>query len=122
MPSEDTKVLEFNQYQKSGKAPFIIYADFKCLIDDISFARKRVSIMYTILLFKRTENKHDACTSKHWMKMFFEPLREYSMKIISFKKKKWSYEQTNSRYSKISYICKKKLENKHAADKKMSGY
>ena len=65
MPSEDTKVLEFNQYQKSGKAPFIIYADFKCLIDDISFARKRVSIMYTILLFKRTENKHDACTSKH---------------------------------------------------------
>ena len=24
MPSEDTKMLEFNQYQKSGKAPFII--------------------------------------------------------------------------------------------------
>ena len=27
MPSEDTKILEFNQYQKSDKAPFIIYAD-----------------------------------------------------------------------------------------------
>ena len=27
MPSEDTKILEFNQYQKSGKAPFTTYAD-----------------------------------------------------------------------------------------------
>ena len=29
MPSEETKILEFNQYQTSGKAPFIIYADLK---------------------------------------------------------------------------------------------
>ena len=65
MPSEDTEVLEFDQYQKSDKAPFIIYADLKCLIDDISFARKRVSIMYTKLLFKSTENKREACTSKY---------------------------------------------------------
>ena len=27
MPSEDTKILEFNQCNKSDKAPFIIYAD-----------------------------------------------------------------------------------------------
>ena len=27
MPSEDTKTLEFNQYQKSDKAPSIIYAN-----------------------------------------------------------------------------------------------
>ena len=26
MPSEDTRILEFNQNQKSDKAPFIIYA------------------------------------------------------------------------------------------------
>ena len=25
-PSEDTKILDFNQYQKSDKAPLIIYA------------------------------------------------------------------------------------------------
>ena len=30
MLSEDTKILEVNQYQKSDKAPFIIYADIKC--------------------------------------------------------------------------------------------
>ena len=29
MPSEDTETLEFNQYRKSDKAPFIIYADLE---------------------------------------------------------------------------------------------
>ena len=33
MPSEDTKILEFNQYKKSDEPSFIIYADLKCLID-----------------------------------------------------------------------------------------
>ena len=32
MPSSDTKVLQFNQYQKSDKRPSIIYADIECLI------------------------------------------------------------------------------------------
>ena len=35
MPSEDTKILEFNQYQKSDKAPYITYADLACLIEKI---------------------------------------------------------------------------------------
>ena len=35
MHSEDTKILEFNQHQKSDKAPFIIYADAECLIEEI---------------------------------------------------------------------------------------
>ena len=29
MSSEDTKILEFNQYQKSDRAPLIIYADLE---------------------------------------------------------------------------------------------
>ena len=33
MPSENTNILEFNQYQKSDKAPFVIYSDLvECLI------------------------------------------------------------------------------------------
>ena len=28
--SECNKILEFNQYQKSDKVPFIIYADLEC--------------------------------------------------------------------------------------------
>ena len=32
MPSDDTKILEFNQYQRPDKAPLIIYADLECII------------------------------------------------------------------------------------------
>ena len=35
MPSQDTKILEFGQYQKSDKAPFIIYADLERMIDKL---------------------------------------------------------------------------------------
>ena len=32
LPSEGTEILEFNQYRKYDKAPFILYADLECLI------------------------------------------------------------------------------------------
>ena len=32
MPYDETKILKFNQYQKSDKAPFIIYADLEYII------------------------------------------------------------------------------------------
>ena len=35
MPSDDTKILIFNQYQKFDKVPFIIYADLVCIIEKI---------------------------------------------------------------------------------------
>ena len=35
MSSEDTKILEFYQYQKSDKAPVIIYADLEYTIAKI---------------------------------------------------------------------------------------
>ena len=35
MPSENNKILEFNQYQKSNKAKFINYADLECLIEKV---------------------------------------------------------------------------------------
>ena len=37
MLSKDTKILEFNQYQKSDKAPFIIYAD-------LEFTKEKINI------------------------------------------------------------------------------
>ena len=36
MPSEETKILEPNQYQKSDQVPFIIYADLECIIENIN--------------------------------------------------------------------------------------
>ena len=41
MPSEETKILEFNQNQKSDKTPFTIYADFECIIEKISGCKNK---------------------------------------------------------------------------------
>ena len=35
MLSEDTKILEFNQYRRSDKTRTIIYADFESLIKKV---------------------------------------------------------------------------------------
>ena len=35
MPSDHTKILEFNQYQKSDETRYIIYADLESLIEKI---------------------------------------------------------------------------------------
>ena len=74
MPSEDTKTLEVNQYQKSDKAPFIISADLECIIEKIdgyknnpkNSSTTKVSEhvssgfpMSTISSLRSIENKHD---------------------------------------------------------------
>ena len=42
MPSEVSKILGFNQYQKSDKVPVFIYADLECLIKNIDGCKKIV--------------------------------------------------------------------------------
>ena len=96
--SEDTKILEFNQYKKSDKAPHIIYADLECLIEKIDWCKNNPENsstakvcdripsgfwMSTILSFKGIENKHDVCRGKDCMRKFCESLREHVMKIIN---------------------------------------
>ena len=39
MPSEDTEISKFNQYQKSDKAQFTIYADLRYFIEKIDGCR-----------------------------------------------------------------------------------
>ena len=99
---EDTEILEFNQYQKSDKASFIICADLECLIQKINGCKNnpensfktiegkhipsRFSVT-SISSFKSIGNKHDVCKGKVSMKTFCESLREHSMEINRFKKK-----------------------------------
>ena len=52
MPSEDTKILEFNQYKKSDKAPFVIYADLEYLIDKIDGGKNNPDNSFTIKVSK----------------------------------------------------------------------
>ena len=98
MPSEGTKIFEFNQYQKSDKTRFITYADLECIIEKIYGCKNNSSItivskhilsgfsMSTISSFRCIENKHDVCGGNGCLKMFREFLREHAMKIINFKK------------------------------------
>ena len=44
--------------------------------------------MSTILSFKSIENRHKVYRGKDFMKKFCESLREHTIKIINFKKKK----------------------------------
>ena len=87
MPSDDTKILEFNQNQKYYKAAFIIYADLECRIEKIDGCKnnpgkssttkvgKHISSgfsMSTIFSFRSIENKHDVYRGKDSMKRFCE--------------------------------------------------
>ena len=47
IPSEYTKILEFNQNQKSDKAPCIIYEDLKCIIKTIYGCKNNPENSYT---------------------------------------------------------------------------
>ena len=100
MHSGETKILAFNQYQKSDKASFIIYAELECLIKKIDGCKSNPEDSSTtkvgqhILLgfsmsaipsFKIIENKHDINRSKDFIKKFCEYSREQVMEIISFK-------------------------------------
>ena len=101
MLSEDTKIIEFDKYQKPDKVQFVIYADLENLIDKIDGCKSNSEnssptklgkhilscfLTSTILSFISIENKHDVYIGKDCMKKFCESLRERAMKIINSKK------------------------------------
>ena len=57
MSSDETKTLESNPYQKSNKAPFIIYADLEYILEKIDIFHQvlqclhleasKISLIYT---------------------------------------------------------------------------
>ena len=103
MTSENTKILKFNQHQKSDKAILIIYAGLECLMENIhgckynpgNLSTTKVDkhipsgfSMSTISSFKNIENKHDLYRAKDCMKKFLESLREHVREVINYKNKK----------------------------------
>ena len=57
MPSKDTKILEFNHYQKWHKIPSIIYADLESLIKKLDVFKNNST---KSCKFDGIENKHIA--------------------------------------------------------------
>ena len=99
---EDTKISEFNQYQKSDKASFIIYAHLKCIIEKINRCKNNLEnssatkvsehipsgfSISAISSIKSIENKHDIYRRKDCMKKFCEFFREHAMKVIHLRKR-----------------------------------
>ena len=85
MPYEDTKILEFHQYQKSDKTPFVIYVDLECLIENINGIKNNLENSFatrisehippgfsisTISSFQSIENELDVYRVKDCMKKF----------------------------------------------------
>ena len=50
MSSKDTKISKLNQYQKSDKAPFIIYANLERIIEKIVGCKNNPKNLSTIKL------------------------------------------------------------------------
>ena len=121
MPSEKDNILEFNQYMKSDKMPYIIYADIESLIrktDGCTNNPEKSSTtkigehipcgysMSTIWGFDHIKDKHTLCRVKNCMKKFCTSFREHAKNIIDFEKK---YVTVNKRRIKITLRCKSML-------------
>ena len=74
MSSEDTKILEFDQYQKSHKSRFIISADLECIIEKTDGGKNS------------TESSSTKKASKHSGKV------KQNLRDVSYKFKSPSYE------------------------------
>ena len=63
----------------------------------------------------KTENKHDVCRGKDWIKKFCESLRDYAMKIINFNKNRMKLliKKLQESYENVKFcdICREKFEN-----------
>ena len=132
------KTLEFNQYKKSDKAPFIIYADLEHIINKIGGSKNNpenssptkvtkhilsgFSFYVSISSFQIIQNKHDVCSGRDFIRKYCDFLRQHTMRIINFKRKTLKLltneQQEWYKNAKVYYICKEKFENKYLKDKK----
>ena len=89
MPSEDTKILQLNQYQKFDKAPFIIYADLEFLVEKIDGCKNN------------PENSFTTKVGDHILSGFSMSIKA-SFKSIE-NKQRWRL------YEKVLWVCKRAL-------------
>ena len=104
MPFEDTKRLQFNQYQKSDKALFLIYANLECLIKKMNGCKNNPKNASATKIDEYIPSSLQQCLQqlhsltpkkirmmyaqiKYCLKIFCESLREHVINIINFKKK-----------------------------------
>ena len=122
IPSEKDTILEFNQYVKSDKMSYIIYADIESLIKKINACPSNPEnsstlkigehirygySMSAIFAFHNTRNKHTLYLREDCMKKFGISFRELTNNIIDFEKKINVTVDKKRRYKSMLYLWKK---------------
>ena len=129
MPAKDNNIIKYNQGEKSIKLPFVVYADLECLLKKLSTCQNNPNesstteinkhtpsgySLFTLCSFDKTKNKLDYYGGKDCMKKFCKYLREHSIKIINYEKKKMipltTEEKIHYNEQEICYICKKEFD------------
>ena len=127
MPTKNNIITKYNHGEKSMKLPFVIYADLKCLLEEMSTCIKNPNessttkinkhtpsgySIFTHCSFDKSKNKLDYCRGKDCMKKFSKDLREHASKIIDYEKRSLTTEEKiYHNKQKICYICKKEFSN-----------
>ena len=102
MPSEDNKRINYKHEEKSMKAPFSIYADLECLLENVSTCHNPEKSstnklnrhtpsgysLFTNCSFDLRKSKLDCYRGKDYMKRFCKILKEHAIKIINYEKKR----------------------------------
>ena len=127
MPTKhNNKILKYNHGDKSLKAPFVIYADLKCLLikeennPNESYTERKAMhepcdyALRLICSFDSKENKHNFYSGRDFIKKFCSDLKELGTKIINYEEKemipltdnenKFYEEQKNVTYAKKSFV------------------
>ena len=138
MPTKDNNIIKYNQGEKFIKMPFTIYADLECLLEKMSTCQndpnkssttkinKHTPSGYSIFKhcsFDESKNKLNYYRGDDCMKKFCKDLREHSIKIINYEKKKMIPLTTKKEIyynrQKVCYICKKEFDTNDKKQQKV---
>ena len=75
MLSKDNKILEFSQYQKSNKAPFIIYADLQSIIEKIDECKNNPENYSTAKVSKHVPSSFSLSTISLFRSMMYTEVK-----------------------------------------------
>ena len=99
MPTKLNKILKYNHGKKSLKAPFVIYADLKCLLLKQQLCQNNPNESYTerkaihepcgysldlVCSFDSKEDKHSFYRGNDCIKKFCSELKELGTKVVNY--------------------------------------
>ena len=128
MSNKENNKIRYNQGEKSIKLPFIIYADFECLLEKIGTCYNNPEespttkiihhtpsgySIFTHCSFDKSKNKLNYYRGEDCIKRFCKDLKEHAKKIINCEKKDMipltKEEKEDYNNQKVCYICKKEF-------------